>query len=156
MIWSGFLQVHRVSDTYTHAYVCASGQLGQKKAEDKVSHTQAYTRVSGIYMYVQISYYFRWWVWIYSSMCHGTYPYVNIRVNYYYGEGYYYNYYQFKYMKGKATKLEFNWAPNNRAKGMNKQSLNLEDFWWKNHMIWSWEGNVMIYQSCNREKSRGI
>jgi hypothetical protein len=30
---------------------------------------------------------------------------------------------------GKVIKLEFKWAPNNRAKGKNKYSLNLEDFW---------------------------
>ena len=49
-------------------------------------------------------------------------------------------------------KLEFKWAPNNGINGMNKWSLNLEDFWWKNHVIWSQDGGDMIYQRFNGKR----
>jgi hypothetical protein len=37
-------------------------------------------------------------------------------------------------------------------KDMNIQGLNLEDFWWKNHRVWSWNGEDMDYQGFIGEK----
>ena len=59
-------------------------------------------------------------------------------------------------MKGKIIKLEFKWAPNNRTKGVGEQSLNLEDFWWENQVIWNQDGEDMIYQRINQERLCGI
>ena len=43
-------------------------------------------------------------------------------------KGYPYNYYLIKYSNGKAIKLEFKWAPNNRTNDIFKWRLNLEEF----------------------------
>ena len=43
-----------------------------------------------MYVYIWVVTILGDWVRIYSGMCHGTCTYANIRVNYYYSDGYYY------------------------------------------------------------------
>jgi hypothetical protein len=81
-----------------------------------------YTRVSGISMYVYMGVTILGdWVWIYIRVCVMVRAHTRI-----YGFNYFYvtattivSIY-INYRKGKTIKLEFKWAPNNRASDMNR------------------------------------